>query len=198
LEVSIGLTSAPGISDCGDDPVPCLADPNISKGVFTLGLGLHSFTIIPTDVPSGSGTGYLQATAIPEPSTWLILGSGLIVLVLTRRGRLHAFTRRKLLLVAAAVPVAIIIVLNATTVSAQPGALRFVGPTSSQPLALTADDAFLASVNTDVNTVSFFDVRADRNRKLAEVPVQTEPNGVVMLPAGSKCYTANTVSGPYR
>jgi YVTN family beta-propeller protein len=74
-------------------------------------------------------------------------------------------------------------------------ATRFAGPTSSQPLALTADGAFLAVANPDNNTVTFFDLRADRNRKLAEVPVQIEPNGVVFLPDGKKVYVANTVSG---
>src|SRR5262245_66673934 len=80
------------------------------------------------------------------------------------------------------------------SVEAQSG-LRFVGPTSSQPLAITADDAFLAAVNPDNNSVSFFDLRLDRNRRLAEVPVQTEPNGVALLHDGSKAYVANTVSG---
>src|SRR5262245_15717266 len=80
------------------------------------------------------------------------------------------------------------------TVQAQ-AVSRFVGPTSSQPLAITADDAFLAAVNPDNNSVSLFDLRMDRNRLLAEVPVQTEPNGVALLPDGSKAYVANTVSG---
>jgi YVTN family beta-propeller protein len=71
----------------------------------------------------------------------------------------------------------------------------FTGPTSSQPLALTASDEFLAAVNPDNNSVSFFDLREDSNRRLAEVPVQTEPNGVAMMPDGSKAYVANTVSG---
>src|SRR5262245_16133740 len=32
----IGLTSMPsGNADCGDDPVPCLATPGISQGVFS-------------------------------------------------------------------------------------------------------------------------------------------------------------------
>jgi YVTN family beta-propeller protein len=74
-------------------------------------------------------------------------------------------------------------------------ATRFAGPTSSQPLALTADDAFLAVANPDNNTVSVFDVRNDANQKLAEVPVQVEPNGVAFLPDGTKLYVANTVSG---
>jgi YVTN family beta-propeller protein len=79
-----------------------------------------------------------------------------------------------------------------------PGALaatRFAGATSSQPLSLTADGAFLAVANPDNNSVTFFDVRADRNRKLAEVAVQVEPNGVAFLPDGKKLYVANTVSG---
>src|SRR5207237_3789637 len=40
-----------------------------------------------------------------------------------------------------------------------------------------------------------FGLRFDRNRLLARVPVQTEPNSVAMLPDGSKAYVANTVSG---
>lgn len=72
---------------------------------------------------------------------------------------------------------------------------RFAGPTSSQPLALTADDAFLIAANADSNTVSFFDLRSQRNRKLAEIPVQTEPSSVAFMPDGSKAFVANTVSG---
>jgi YVTN family beta-propeller protein len=73
--------------------------------------------------------------------------------------------------------------------------VHFSGPTSSQPLALTADDAYLAVVNPDNNSVTFFDVRGDKNKKLAEIPVGKEPNGVAILPDGSKAYVANTVSG---
>ena len=79
--------------------------------------------------------------------------------------------------------------------SAQNSAPRFVGPLSSQPLALTSDDKFLMVANPDNNGVSFFDVRDDRNRRLAEVPVQNEPNGVVFTPNGRTAYVANTVSG---
>ena len=76
-----------------------------------------------------------------------------------------------------------------------PGAARFAGPTSSQPLALTADNAYLVVANEDNNSVTFFEVRGDANRKIAEVAVQTEPSGVAFLPDGSKAYVANTVSG---
>jgi YVTN family beta-propeller protein len=82
-----------------------------------------------------------------------------------------------------------------STPSAAQAITRFNGPTSSQPLSLTADDAFLVVANPDNNSVTFFDLRNDRNRRLAEVPVQTEPNGVAFLPDGTKAYVANTVSG---
>src|SRR5262245_32161052 len=72
---------------------------------------------------------------------------------------------------------------------------RFVGPTSSQTLALSADDAFLAVANPDNNSVTFFEVQGDQNRFLAEAPVQKEPNGVAFTPDGKQLYVANTVSG---
>src|SRR5947209_5165777 len=72
-------------------------------------------------------------------------------------------------------------------------AKRFSGPQSSQPLAISADDEILAVANADNNTVSFFDIK--HVRKFAEVPVQTEPNGVAVMPDGKKAFVANTVSG---
>jgi YVTN family beta-propeller protein len=72
---------------------------------------------------------------------------------------------------------------------------RFVGPISSQPLALTANDAYLCVANPDNESVTFFEVHHDKNVRLAEVPVQTEPSGVAFLPDGTKAYVANTVSG---
>ena len=84
---------------------------------------------------------------------------------------------------------------GAGSVSALVEVTRFAGPISSQPLALSGDGAFLAAVNPDNNSVSIFDLRADRNRRLAIVPVQTEPNGVVLSPNGRRAYVANTVSG---
>ena len=52
----------------------------------------------------------------------------------------------------------------------QPGVTRFVGPTSSQPLALTANGAFLVSANPDNNSVTFFDLRLDRTFSVAGQP----------------------------
>jgi len=82
-----------------------------------------------------------------------------------------------------------------TTESAAAPATRFAGPTASQPLALTADDAFLVVANTDSNSITFFDLRNGRNRKLAEVPVQLEPSSVAFMPDGGKVYVANQLSG---
>ncbi len=76
-----------------------------------------------------------------------------------------------------------------------PGGARFAGPSSSQTLALSADNAWLVVANEDNDSVTFFDMRNDANRKLAEVPVQNEPSAVAILPDGSKAYAANTVSG---
>ena len=84
--VSIGLTSLPvGSADCGDDPVPCLANPNVSHALFSLAPGAHSITIIPTLAPTDGGSGYFIVNAVPEPSMWLLLGSGLLTLVCARR-----------------------------------------------------------------------------------------------------------------
>ena len=184
---SLGLTSAPGTGDCGDDPVICLADASMSSGAFALAAGSHAITLIPR-LSGGGGVGYLLVDAgggggtVPEPSSALLAALAGIAGAMSLRGRR---ARRELLALAC--------VLCCLPLSSQ--AARFAGATSSQPLALTADDAFLAAVNPDNNSVSFFDVRAGRSRKLLEVPVQVEPWSVAFLPDGSKAYVANTVSG---
>jgi YVTN family beta-propeller protein len=77
----------------------------------------------------------------------------------------------------------------------QPPATRFAGATSSQPLALSGNGDLLAVANPDNDSVSFFDVRDDRDLLIGTVPVESEPNGVVLSPDGSRAYAANTVSG---
>ena len=72
---------------------------------------------------------------------------------------------------------------------------RFVGPTSSQPLALSADGALLAVVNPDNDSVTFFNVGGGAITNLGEIPVGDEPNGVALSPNGSRAFVANTVSG---
>src|ERR1043166_9556852 len=71
---------------------------------------------------------------------------------------------------------------------------RFAGATSSQPLALSADDSLLLVANPDNNTVSLFDLR-NNGARLAEIPVGKEPNGVALSPDGTRGYVANTVDG---
>ena len=73
--------------------------------------------------------------------------------------------------------------------------LRFSGPTSSQPLALTADGTTLLVANPDNNSVSIFDVKDDHNVLIDKVNVGKEPNGVAVLPGGGTGYSANTVAG---
>jgi YVTN family beta-propeller protein len=85
--------------------------------------------------------------------------------------------------------------LAAAALHAQATLTRFAGPTNSQPLALSANGAFLVVANPDNDTATFFDLRTDRNRKVAEVPVQREPSGVAFMPNGRKAYIANTISG---
>lgn len=72
---------------------------------------------------------------------------------------------------------------------------RFAGPTSSQTLALDAAGTILAVTNPDSNTVTFFDVANDRNRRIREVNVGQEPWGVAINPLGTRAYVANTISG---
>jgi len=83
----LGLTSQPsGSADCGDDPFPCLADPNMSHGSFTLAAGSHSIRIY--SLTAGSGSGYLGIDAIPEPAmVWFLVAGGLIALAGVRYGR---------------------------------------------------------------------------------------------------------------
>lgn len=65
------LFSTPSVPDtgdgCGDNPVPCLADPNASHGSIVLGPGLHSITITPHEV-GDAGAAYFEVVETPEPS----------------------------------------------------------------------------------------------------------------------------------
>jgi uncharacterized protein (TIGR03437 family) len=101
--------------------------------------------------------------------------------------------RIKFLLPLALVAAVLSFTWHADQVSAQ-APVRFAGPTSSQPLALSADDSLLIVANPDNNSVTLFDVR-NNNTRLAEIPVGREPNGVALSPDGTRAYVSNTVDG---
>ena len=69
------------------------------------------------------------------------------------------------------------------------------GPTSSGPIAVSPNDQFVWVVNPDADSVSVIDVAGDANRKVAEIRVGDEPNGIALHPNGQTAYVANTVSG---
>ena len=71
----------------------------------------------------------------------------------------------------------------------------FSGPTTSQPLALSADGDVLAVANPDNNTVTFFDTSRPTPRLIDEVAVGREPSGVALSPDGLEAYVANTLDG---
>ena len=96
---------------------------------------------------------------------------------------------------AAAGAFGLVLMLFPIQLSSQGSGARYSGPLNSQPVALSADDSLLAVCNPDNNSVSFFDVRGDANRKISEIQVGTEPNGVALTPDGTRAYVTNTVSG---
>ena len=86
-------------------------------------------------------------------------------------------------------------VVQQAPVIAQGPVSRFAGPTSSQPIALDAAGSIMVVANPDTNSISLFEVGADRNRKIIEQSTGEEPNGVAISPDGTRVYVANTVAG---
>jgi hypothetical protein len=80
---SLGLTSVPSgdaAHSCGNNELACLADPQISSGVFALGAGAHSITGIQVLGSAGAGFLIVQLARVPEPSTVLLIALGLVAL----------------------------------------------------------------------------------------------------------------------
>ena len=75
---------------CGDDPIPCLADPDMFAAIFAFAAGAHAITIMPL-ASGGGGSAYLfldtAAATVPEPGTLALLaGLGLAMLIVSPTG----------------------------------------------------------------------------------------------------------------
>lgn len=80
----IGSTPAvPLFGGCGLDPRSCIADPGMSRATFLLPSGAHSITVVahPAQI---LGEGFFQFTAVPEPSSFVLVAAGLYLLRRTR------------------------------------------------------------------------------------------------------------------
>ncbi|HXW72670.1 MAG TPA: beta-propeller fold lactonase family protein [Methylocella sp.] len=66
---------------------------------------------------------------------------------------------------------------------------NFVRPTYSSPIAISADNRFVWSVNPADNTVSV--IRTDTNALIKNIPVGKEPQGVTLDPDNRYAYVAN-------
>ena len=75
--VSVGVSSAPVAGGgCGSDITCSLADARYSRLVVNLGAGNHSLTINNL-VGQGGAAVFRAAAPVPEPTSMLLLGSGL-------------------------------------------------------------------------------------------------------------------------
>jgi YVTN family beta-propeller protein len=162
--------------------------------------GEHSITVAP---PVGESAHQSRENLPPERAAFLVSSVAALGLLAKRR-RVRASGSQSTGVRAARFGLAFAAIIggalygqeveaDAATEAAAP--TRFKGPISSQPLALTSGGGFLAVVNPDNDSVSFFDVRNDANRRIAEVTVGNEPNGVTFSPNGKFVYVANTISG---
>ena len=86
----VAMDASEPISPLGDQALTQQAyDSGLySVGEFVLGAGIYDMSMITAVSPFGSGGAYVKldtSTAIPEPGTMLLLGTGLIGLAYSRR-----------------------------------------------------------------------------------------------------------------
>ncbi|MBV8886185.1 MAG: PEP-CTERM sorting domain-containing protein [Chroococcidiopsidaceae cyanobacterium CP_BM_RX_35] len=86
--ISMGTTPrVAAVGGCGDDPVPCLADPLVSHNSFLLTPGNSSIAIRPTALLA-PGSAYFRVETVPEPSTIFLNAIGLpAIFALSRKQR---------------------------------------------------------------------------------------------------------------
>ena len=78
---SLGLTSQPiDFQHCGSDPAACINAFGMSSGMFGLNAGTHLLAIRTFASRAGVGASFFRVDApavVPEPSSLILLGSGL-------------------------------------------------------------------------------------------------------------------------
>lgn len=88
---TIGSTSASVAGgSCGSDITLCLSSPATSKGAFAFSAGSHSWSALTTASPTGGGAAFFRIdervnTVVPEPSTYVLLATGLVAIAFARR-----------------------------------------------------------------------------------------------------------------